>query len=236
MTRPIGFSTGALALADFRRALRMLRRRGVGAVELSTLREAELAPLLESLDSLELADYAYVSLHAPSRFQSLAEEEVARLLKPLLARRWPIIVHPDALTQQSVWQEFGDRLCIENMDKRKRLGRTVEEMQEVFDRFPAASFCFDIGHARQIDPTMSQAALMLRRFGARLRQVHVSEVNSRNGHDPISFTAQTAFRRVAHLVPPQVPLILEMVIPEDQIDTQMAIAAEALTARPVMAS
>jgi hypothetical protein len=205
-------------------------------VELSALREAELTPLLDSLDSLELAGYSYVSLHAPSRFQTLSEEDAAGLLKPLLSRRWPIVVHPDALTQQNPWQEFGDRLCIENMDKRKRLGRTVEEMQEVFDRFPMASFCFDIGHARQIDPTMSQAALMLRRFGNRLRQVHVSEVNSRNGHDPISFTAQTAFRRVAHLIPPQVPLILEMVIPEDQIDSQLALAAEALTGRPVMAS
>jgi hypothetical protein len=235
MTRPIGFSTGALALADFRRALRMLRKRGLGAVELSALREAEVGPLLEALDSLELAEYGHVSLHAPSKFQTLGEEEVARLLRPVLARRWPIVVHPDALTLP-VWQEFGESLCVENMDKRKRTGRTVEEMQEVFDRYPKASFCFDIGHARQIDPTMGQAALMLRCFGGRLRQVHVSEVNSRNGHDPISFTAQTAFRRVAHLIPPQTPLILEMVVGEDQIETQVALAAEALTGRPVMAS
>jgi hypothetical protein len=235
MTRPIGFSTGALAQGDFRRGLRLLRRRGLAAVELSALRDMELPPLLEALDTLDLAEYAYVSLHAPSRFQTLAEEEVARLLKPVLARRWPIIVHPDSLTQP-VWQEFGEWLCIENMDKRKRLGRTVEEMQEVFDRFPRASYCFDIGHARQIDPTMGQAALMLRRFGERLKQVHVSEVNSRNGHDPISFTAQAAFRRVANLIPPPVPLILEMVITEDQIETQMALAAETLTDRPIMAS
>jgi hypothetical protein len=235
MTRPIGFSTGALALADFRRALRMLRQHGVSVVELSALREAELAPLVEALDSLELTDSRYVSFHAPSKFQTLGEEEIARLLEPVKKRRWPIIIHPDALTHE-VWQDFGELLCIENMDKRKKLGRTVEEMQTVFERYPQASFCFDIGHARQIDPTMGQAALMLRCFADRLRQVHVSEVNSRNGHDPISFTAQSAFRRVAHLLPTHIPLILEMVIPEDQIETQMALAAESLTDRPIMAS
>ena len=45
--RLIGFSTGALARNDFRRALQMLAERRVRAVELSALRQDELMPLVE---------------------------------------------------------------------------------------------------------------------------------------------------------------------------------------------
>jgi len=45
--RLVGFSTGALAFADFRRGLQMLRETGAKAVELSALRAAELDPLME---------------------------------------------------------------------------------------------------------------------------------------------------------------------------------------------
>ncbi len=43
--RPIGFSTGALARADFRRALDMLLARNITVVELSALRLSELQAL-----------------------------------------------------------------------------------------------------------------------------------------------------------------------------------------------
>jgi hypothetical protein len=50
--RRLGFSTGALACGDFRRALAMLgRMRSVCVVELSALREAELEPLAEAVDN-----------------------------------------------------------------------------------------------------------------------------------------------------------------------------------------
>jgi hypothetical protein len=129
------------------------------------------------------------------------------------------------MKNHSLWRGFGEWLCIENMDKRKPVGRTVAELEPFFKEFPDASFCFDIGHARQVDPTMSEAALLLRRFGNRLKQIHMSEVNSRSKHDAISFTAVQAFRKVADLIPPGTPIILETVIPEDQIVEQLQLAA-----------
>jgi len=51
------------------------------------------------------------------------------------------------------------------MDNRTPSGRTVSELRELFRQLPEASFCFDIGHAKQIDPTMASAILMLREFG-----------------------------------------------------------------------
>jgi hypothetical protein len=58
--RSIGFSTGALALGDFRRGLTLLAGRGVRAVELSALREAELPGLMAALDELDLRDGCHV--------------------------------------------------------------------------------------------------------------------------------------------------------------------------------
>ena len=45
--RPIGFSTGALAYADFRRGLEMVKHGGLRTIELSALRQNELIPLLK---------------------------------------------------------------------------------------------------------------------------------------------------------------------------------------------
>src|SRR5580692_10690094 len=51
----IGFSTGALARGDFRRALQMLSGKKANAVELSALRQHELAPLVQQLEQLDLS-------------------------------------------------------------------------------------------------------------------------------------------------------------------------------------
>jgi hypothetical protein len=225
MKRRIGFSTGALALGDFRKGLDLVRQREIRTVELSALRDRELRPLLAALDELPLAGIDYISFHAPSRLEDLDEDTVCSLLRKLVPRGWPIIVHPDVMHDKTLWERFGSVLCIENMDKRKPVGRTAAELEPFFKRFPDATFCFDIGHARQVDPSMTQAALLLRRFGDRLKQIHMSEVTSSSRHDGLSLTALTAFREVAHLLPDDVPIILETVVPEDQIDKQVRLAA-----------
>lgn len=235
--RPIGFSTGALALEDFRRGLELTRKAGCQAVELSALREKELLPLLDSLDELDLAAFDYVSLHAPSGFEPSREREFASRLRSELWREWPVVIHPDAIHDFACWKDFGPLLCVENMDKRKPSGRYAHELAQVFDRLPDASLCFDLGHVRQVDPTMTEAYLILRDFGSRLRQVHVSEVNTSSKHDPLSYSSILAFQDVADLIPESVPLILETPVPGDQMHREIAKVRQALPlGRPVMAA
>ncbi len=85
--RPIGFSTGALAYADFRRGLAMTRTAACPAVELSALRQPELFPLLESLESLDLAGFDYISIHAPSHFDPAWEALALARVRGLAVRR-----------------------------------------------------------------------------------------------------------------------------------------------------
>ena len=226
--RPIGFSTGALTRGDFLPGLALLRGLGIRQVELSALREEELSPLLAWLDGRTLDDFDYVSVHAPSRFRAVDERGLVELLLPLRDRGWPIIVHADLIAEPAVWRVLGRSLCLENTDKRKPSGRGVAEVGRVFAPLPDATFCLDLGHARQVDPTMGQAYFMLKEFGGRLRQVHLSEVDTRSHHDRLSEAAAISFRQIAEYVPADVPIILESMVRPDAIDDEINFARHAL--------
>lgn len=235
MMRTIGFSTGALARSDYRRALQMLADKPVNAVELSALRQDELQPLVENLDSLDLHKFSYLAFHAPSSMDRSFELSAITLLERVASRGWPIIVHPDTMHTPSAWARFDDLLCIENMDKRKPLGQTAADLAKIFDILPRASFCFDVGHARQVDPTMSEATAILQSFHARLKQLHVSEVNTQSKHCPLSLESVLAFQRVSHLVPAKIPIIMESRVEEDCISEELERAIESLSPDAVLA-
>lgn len=224
-----GFSTGALALGDFRAALAMLVRADVTAVELSALREHELPELMQAADTLPLGRFKYVSVHAPSRFNEMTEENVAGLLFSCVRRGWRVVVHPDSIIEPKHWLPFGAQLCIENMDKRKRTGRTAAELREIFDILPKASLCFDLAHARQVDTTLGVARAILAEFGKRLAQVHLSELDSNSHHVGLSIVTLRALTELAHWMRP-VPIILESQIPAKAIDAELRFAAEAVKA------
>jgi hypothetical protein len=236
--RPIGFSTGAVAKGDFRTALIRLRRHAVQVVELSALRFNELAPLVQSLDKLDLSGFEFVSFHAPSQFHSADELQVIDQLRCVVHRCIPIVVHPDVIVNPKAWQCMGSLLFLENMDKRNAAGRTARDLETLFECFPEASFCLDLGHARQIDPTMTEARLILEKFGERLAEVHISDVNTSSRHDALSLCAISAFRSVANLIPEPVPIVLETLIDEGQsnIPTEIDRARRALEPLPLPAN
>lgn len=228
--RPIGFSTGALAKGDFAAGVDIQSAFGaIDAVELSALREHELPALIAGATTLDLDSFAYVSVHAPSKLRDMDEEVVFGLLLQL-PPEWPIVAHAEILQTPELWRTLGSRLCLENMDDRKSTGRTPAELRALFDLYPDASFCLDLGHARQIDPTMASALWMLRAFGDRLRQVHVSEVGSRGEHLPIGATARMAFGSVAHRIPDDCPLIIESVIDVAAMNRELDVVTAALDA------
>jgi hypothetical protein len=236
--RPIGFSTGALARGDFRRALALLQAHQIEIVELSALRMDELEPLIAALPSLDLGKFTFVSIHAPSRFDQESEHQVVEMISSREASKYPVVVHPDVVFTPSLWRQLGSRLLIENMDKRKPVGRTVHELQTLFELLPDAKFCFDIGHARQVDPTMTEAALLLQNFGSRLAEVHISEVNTASRHDPISRNAASAFQRVASCIPQKTPIILEPLIDQGQSELEVEVrrARQALSVESLVAA
>jgi hypothetical protein len=232
----IGFSTGSIALDDFKRGLAVATIPRARAVELSALRERELEPLLRSLDGLasRLSHFEYIAFHAPSKLEQLSEAELVEKLERVANRGWAIIVHPDIIGDFALWRRLGSAVCIENMDKRKSIGRTVDELQPYFDELPEATFCFDIGHARQVDPTMQEAEEFLCQFRDRLRQVHMSYVNSNSSHERLNRESIIAFQRVARCLDESVPVILETPVSGADVDEEISAAEEVfLTATQV---
>jgi hypothetical protein len=225
--RPIGFSTGALAKGDFARGIDLQRGvAGIAAAELSALRDHELPLLAAAIPSLDLQPFRYLSVHAPSSLRTLSEEEAFALLHAL-PESWPIVAHPDLLRTPAIWRQLGARLCIENMDDRKAGGRTIGELRDLFALYPAATFCLDLGHARQIDPSMTAALAMLDELAGRLRQLHVSQVGARGEHLPLSPSAYAAFTQLAPHVPEGVPAIIESVVAPEGIAAEVAAVAGA---------
>jgi hypothetical protein len=224
----IGFSTGAIAYSDFRRGLQMLLDRNVTIVEISALRMAEWAPLIQALDHLDLSAFDYVSIHLPSAMNAADESSVVESLTQIRDRRYPLILHPDAIQDFGPWREFGGLVCVENMDMRKLIGRTEPELGAIFRELPDANLCFDIGHAAQVDTTMAEAYFILKRYRDKITQIHVSEVNSRSKHDSLSYATIQSFRDVAHMIPVGPPIILETPVPPEQMRDEINKARFAL--------
>lgn len=217
----IGFSTGALARGDFARGLRLLEKKHVKAVELSALRYTELPDILTKLplylETLRKR-YRYISFHAPTNFED--EHKVVRQLMPVVELGWNIVVHPDTIHDRSLWRALGSCVCLENMDSRKKTGRTAEELYEFFEEIPQAKLCFDIAHAKEVDPTMTEAAFILAKFGNRLAQVHLSEVDGRGVHFAMSLGAELAYEQFSDLIS-KVPVILESIVDEEDIKSEI---------------
>lgn len=220
----IGFSTGSLAYGDFEAGIQMQLATAANVIELSALRENELENLLEVIDDLHLDQFDYVSFHAPSKLIHLSEKDLIKQLSIVAEKQFNIIVHPDIIQDFSEWKIFGDLLCIENMDKRKPIGQTTYDLLEIFEMLPDASFCFDLAHAKQVDPTMIEAISIAKVFKDKIKELHISDVNSRSVHEPLNLEAILSFRKLKKYLNEKTPIILETPVLENQLDHQIRLA------------
>lgn len=224
--RPIGFSTGPLPGGELADTIDRLSRSSAGAVELSGRRKKALVPLLGALDRLDLTAFRHVSIHAPKQYKNPTEAEAARMLSVCIERGWPVVVHPDTIAVPAAWDAFGSLLAVENMDGRKDLGRTVDEMRAVLERFPRASICLDVAHASHIDPSLELASRLVAEFRSRLGQIHLSEIDALGNHLPLRKSSAEYYRAVLRGVPEHVPVILETPVPMDHLAGQIDRALE----------
>jgi hypothetical protein len=177
---------------------------------------------------MDLNRYSYVAFHAPSSFAAQEEANLVETLERLVPKDWPIVLHPDTIHEASLWRALGARVAIENMDRRKSTGRTAQELRSNFDLLPDARFCFDIGHARQCDTSMTESYRILEAYGSKLTQLHVSEVNSASQHDPITYATKLGFQSIAHLIPAHIPLIVESRVSPSDISKEIDAVLESL--------
>ncbi len=157
------------------------------AVELCALSARELPGLLEYLSAAPRLPFAYVSVHAPSKGVD-DESAVVAALRRLPTWIDAVVVHPDTMQDPSCYRVLGRQLVIENMDTRKAVGLTAEELGQLFEALPDAGLCLDVAHAKDVDPTMEVARTILREFASRLRHVHLSSLDQDRHH--VTLTAE----------------------------------------------
>ena len=151
-------------------------------IELSAMHARELPDLVRFLRRRQ-PPFDYISLHAPAR-GPLRDERLVSLLESLPAWVRTISVHPDVINDPRPWQRLGPRLALENLDARKKSARDVSEMLAWFERLPQAGLCLDFAHAHTIDPSGGLSSELLDAFGRRLRQVHLSQLDTSGRHIP----------------------------------------------------
>lgn len=192
---PLGASTGYMAghRGDWPRLVEEASRVSSFAIELAALNEDELPGLLDFLAAEPSLPFRYLSVHGPSKGRRMPERELVARLGGLPVSVDAIVLHPDRISDASLYAEMGSRLVIENMDARKLCGARGEELEALFEHLPAAGFCFDVAHAWTIDETMAVGEDLLDRFASRLRHVHLSSISPRLAHVPLSSEHEELF-------------------------------------------
>jgi len=203
--RHIGYSTGAIAKGDFIKALLILEKIDLTAVELSALREEEFLILYDLYDSLDLNKYQKITIHAPSKLHDLTEKQLVEMLSKFTA----VVVHPDIITDYDLWNKLGDKLIIENMDKRKSIGQDVWSMNDIFKKLASCKFCLDLAHTKQVDESMMDCKTMAFRFQDRLAGIHVSDLNEDSKHICIDEKCAEKYIRLSHWFPKDMTIIIE---------------------------
>jgi sugar phosphate isomerase/epimerase len=178
------------------------------AAELSALSETQLGSLSDYLAASPPLPFRYMSIHGPSKDREMSERELVGRLSELADRADGIVMHPDTIENPAQYRVLGRKLILENMDARKRWGKTREELDPLFEELPEAGFCFDIAHAWSISRDMSVASDLLDGLGNRLRHVHVSSLSPELRHVPLTEEHEELFRPVLERCV-DVPWILE---------------------------
>ncbi len=206
-----GVSTGFMEANrdDWATLLRDAACTSTAAVELSALSGPELEPLACVLsDPRPLEAFAFISIHAPAKRWPGSASDLADRLRELPAIAKGFVLHPEALPGLEAFSVLGNRLWLENMDRRKQDARSVAELTRCFARVPEARWCFDIAHAAQLDPSMVLAHELLDAFGERLAEVHLSSIRANGTHVPLCASDASAFEPVLARCA-EVPWILE---------------------------
>jgi hypothetical protein len=184
----VGWSTGFLT-EDRGRWPALARRaaeQSTLAAELSALSEPELPALIDFLSSDDALPFLFVSIHGPTKKRELPEAELVTMLADLQTKADVVVLHPDTIDDVARYRELGTFLAIENMDSRKDTGQTVEQLEPIMAELPEARLCFDVAHAKDIDPSMEEGIRILDRWRDRLSHVHVSSLDSSCHHVPLT--------------------------------------------------
>jgi hypothetical protein len=206
MTREIGFAfvfneeSGPEPLENMLSA-------GCRAIELMprvSSYESELPSSLIKLVKL----FSYRSIHLPKGKSGGNQKNAyfVRLARQISAQT--ITAHPEsAVFGIDVAAGTSATLGIENMDNQKALGRSTDDMKEIFQQWPQCGWVFDVNHVLTNDPSLELGVNLMQNYRDRLRHYHISGYGSAEiPHQPLFESNQPELFK---LVTTNHPIIIE---------------------------
>jgi hypothetical protein len=169
---------------------------GFDVLELTAVTEELLDALVPFLAERAgvLDRFERVSIHAPVAIRTSPTEVADRVAA--VAEGFDVVLHPDLYLGERAVARLERRAIFENMDVGKRFGRSVGDLESVFEGHPDAGFCLDVAHVRTVDPSLRLAHDLLESLGDRLRQLHVSGIEPDGTHRPTTAADLEAYAPV----------------------------------------
>jgi hypothetical protein len=218
----IGFSTGCLYKYYnplSKEAIEIVKSSGCKYIELCAGKIKRMG-LLKLLNRKDFAGFDYKSFHLPCGVRYFNDEITRRLFEKVSVVQKRIgfdtfVLHPDLVDDWDFIHSINLPFSFENMDNRKKFGKSVEDMQMVFLK-KDFGFVLDLTHAYTNDSSMKLAQELYENLYSRLCHFHLSgySVKKRDkgdsSHCPLFITKQEG---ILTSVPLDKPIIIESTIP-----------------------
>ncbi|MCK4355104.1 hypothetical protein KAW43_01990 [Candidatus Parcubacteria bacterium] len=190
--RLIGFSTGILYHtypSASKEMIQICKNMGCDIIELNC--PVERFDLMDKLKQSDLRDFKFVSFHLPCGVSSKNFEFLKKVQSFHNKLKFDeVVVHPDVIEDWNVLKLFNLPFSIENMDEKKKIGRTLESMKKIMSQNDY-NVTLDINHCYVNDPTLKLAEDLWDEFKGRISHFHLSGYEK--SHDPLIVTKQTSF-------------------------------------------
>jgi len=221
----MGFSTGSLYRAMDTYSQEAIKKIG----GLSTDAIEVMCAHAEDIDRLPamipwLTDFKTKSVHLPVNLRYQNTSQVRQLLGRTSAFYHAIgaslaVLHPDLVDDWSVFDDSPMNIAIENMDCRKNSFQFTDDLSEAFTKHPRLLFVLDLNHCFSNDPSMALADELMRLFGDRLAEVHISGFDGKY-HSPLFRANQPQI--LDHLPETDCPIIIESPCDFDELAQEIS--------------
>ena len=186
----IGFSTGFLWHTYPRASkavIKICKNMGCNAIALHC--PIEEFYLMDELEQDDLKDFDFIAFHSPCGTEN---PDILNTIQGFHNRlQFDVVtIHPNEIENWDDLKSYDMPFSVENMDNRKKVGRTLESMKKIMSQNDYM-VTLDINHCYVNDPTLKLAEDLWNKFKDKISHFHLSGYEER--HDPLVVTNQTKF-------------------------------------------
>src|SRR3989344_732259 len=228
MKTVLGFATGLMRHLPTQNAIEFIQKTGCEAVEVNFPKDYKERDWISEIPTGVLDSFNWVSVHLPKISADGEEgqyadnhgtEVVFDMYKRLNALRHidAVIVHPNMVSDFGVLSRFGQKVLLENLDKRNTQFTRPEDFRELFSDSSPFGMILDLNHVFTHDPSMRRAKEFYDAYGDRVGEIHLSGFTEL--HEPLFRTRQDEI--IYSIQDFSTPIILEGTMKPEELSLEM---------------